>query len=237
MDPLNDFEFKPLTEGLGFHRKTNSLSQDMKNSNVVKAALTRDLPTAPPLLKTPLPSKNPTKPTSQEIDKLVETFKQPHLDFNNPQKLTNVAKPIEPQAVKWDFSPFIIDLMMVLAMFLFAFVVSMAITEVDIYNFMANINLAAENNLVIPSILLIMMFSYLTLCRIFTGATLGEFVFDLQLGTTGDYFNYNYSLKLLYRTVIILLTGVILLPLLSMILRNDIAGKISKLNLYKRANR
>src|SRR5690242_3597417 len=35
MDPFDEFEFKPLTNGLGFHKKTVSLKDGLKNSGVL----------------------------------------------------------------------------------------------------------------------------------------------------------------------------------------------------------
>ncbi|MGE4133429.1 MAG: hypothetical protein AB7F86_17440 [Bdellovibrionales bacterium] len=39
MDPFDEFEFKPLTEGLGFHKKTVSLKDGLKSTGVVEEEL------------------------------------------------------------------------------------------------------------------------------------------------------------------------------------------------------
>lgn len=39
MDPFDEFEFKPLTDGLGFHKKAVSLKEGLKNSGVLEDEL------------------------------------------------------------------------------------------------------------------------------------------------------------------------------------------------------
>src|SRR5258708_4154209 len=39
MDPFDEFEFKPLTDGLGFHKKTVSLKEGLKNTGVLDEEL------------------------------------------------------------------------------------------------------------------------------------------------------------------------------------------------------
>jgi hypothetical protein len=39
MDPFDEFEFKPLTEGLGFHKKTVSLKEGLRKSGVIEDEL------------------------------------------------------------------------------------------------------------------------------------------------------------------------------------------------------
>ena len=47
MDPFDEFEFKPLTDGLGFHKKSVSLKDGLKNSGVLEDEL-QGIPTSIP---------------------------------------------------------------------------------------------------------------------------------------------------------------------------------------------
>ena len=47
MDPFDEFEFKPLTEGLGFHKKAVSLKDGLKQGGVLEDEL-QGLPSALP---------------------------------------------------------------------------------------------------------------------------------------------------------------------------------------------
>ena len=50
MDPFDEFEFKPLTEGLGFHKKAEQLKSDVKSTRLdqekIAVPVARNLPLA-----------------------------------------------------------------------------------------------------------------------------------------------------------------------------------------------
>jgi hypothetical protein len=73
--------------------------------------------------------------------------------------------------------------------------------------------------------------AYKVTLRIFAGCTLGDWACHLRLGRMKDRCLRFYSLRVLCRAFLILATGVILLPLLSLISGQDLAGKISGLYL------
>ena len=73
--------------------------------------------------------------------------------------------------------------------------------------------------------------SYLLVLRVFLGCTLGEWSCGLRLGEPRHLLSPNYSLRVHLRLVISLATGVIILPVLSLLFGVDIAGKLSGLPL------
>lgn len=75
---------------------------------------------------------------------------------------------------------------------------------------------------------------YLILSRSFFGQTLGEWSLDIQLGLPQEQEKLSYVFKLISRTLILVLTGLVTLPLVSMILRKDLAGRATGLKLYSR---
>lgn len=75
---------------------------------------------------------------------------------------------------------------------------------------------------------------YLILSRSFFGQTLGEWSMDSQLGLPKDQEKISYAFKLIARTLILTATGFIVLPLISMILNKDLAGRVADLKLYRR---
>ena len=48
MDPIDEFEMKPLTAGLGFHKKSVSLKEHISKSSLVEHSVRKALPSAPP---------------------------------------------------------------------------------------------------------------------------------------------------------------------------------------------
>lgn len=74
--------------------------------------------------------------------------------------------------------------------------------------------------------------AYLVVTRIFMGASLGEWSCQLRVGQPTQRMKSSYALRVIGRTTVILLTGVVLLPLLSLIFEKDLAGEISGVKLY-----
>lgn len=74
--------------------------------------------------------------------------------------------------------------------------------------------------------------SYFLLLRLFLGATYGEYSCSLRLGKPAERVKKSYILKVFFRICLISLSGFIMLPLLSILFKKDLAGKISGLSIY-----
>ena len=79
---------------------------------------------------------------------------------------------------------------------------------------------------------LITVWAYLIFMRAFMGASVGEWTCDLRLGEPIQRFEVSYLFKVILRTTIIMATGIIVLPLLSVILARDLAGDIAGIKIY-----
>ncbi len=73
---------------------------------------------------------------------------------------------------------------------------------------------------------------YFVLFRVFLGASIGEYSCSLRLGEPSQRLKMNYSFRIFIRTLSIMVTGIITLPLLSLIFKKDIAGTISGVSIY-----
>ncbi|WP_413578716.1 RDD family protein [Bdellovibrio sp. HCB290] len=73
---------------------------------------------------------------------------------------------------------------------------------------------------------------YLISMRAFMGSSIGEWACNIRLGKPHERLESRYILRVLARTTLIVLTGVIVLPALSLILGGDLPGKISGLRLF-----
>ena len=85
---------------------------------------------------------------------------------------------------------------------------------------------------IISGLFVLSIWTYLVFMRSFMGASVGEWTCDLRLGQPVQRFEFNYLFKVMLRTTIILATGVIVLPLLSLILARDLAGDLSGIKIY-----
>lgn len=74
-------------------------------------------------------------------------------------------------------------------------------------------------------------FCYLIILRSYLGYTLGEKTFNIRLGVYQERFLLSYPFRVIFRTVIILGTGIVVLPLLSWLFEKDLAGEITHLKI------
>lgn len=79
---------------------------------------------------------------------------------------------------------------------------------------------------------LLSFWTYMIFLRGFNGATIGEWTCSLRLGQPWQRMQSGYILKVLVRTTLIMATGIITLPVLSLLLNRDIAGDISGVKIY-----
>ena len=74
--------------------------------------------------------------------------------------------------------------------------------------------------------------AYLVMMRIFMGASLGEWTCQLRLGQPVQRIKASYYLRVIARTTLILLTGIIIIPILSLILKRDLVGELTGVRIY-----
>ncbi|MGZ3773669.1 MAG: metalloendopeptidase [Pseudobdellovibrionaceae bacterium] len=262
MDPFEEFEFKPLTDGLGFHKKkpTTSTQENTTRESTFANHLIKDQglelidegSTDP--LKPPLPRKNrsPKIPPSPEkiteiggnnssgpspVDEILKTLqKNRHLEFeNSKQKISETATKAEYKKTTFSFSAAILDAMLVIAASLLCMIVLLVITKVDLIGNLSNPD--AQGMIYISTVSLFagITFIYLTLNRIYIGCTPGEWAFDQRIGKPEELNKASYSLKVVGRSLLVVLTGFILFPIISAIFGIDFAGSVTGAQLYKKA--
>lgn len=73
---------------------------------------------------------------------------------------------------------------------------------------------------------------YFIASRALAAASIGERTCSLRLGQPSDRLKNSYLSRVIVRTTLTLLTGIVVLPLLSLILKKDIAGRLTGLNIY-----
>lgn len=71
MDPFDEFEFKPLTDGLGFHKKSASLKESLESSGVVEEEL-QVIPETPKRGIEDLPPAPTKRPTFDDVVSALE---------------------------------------------------------------------------------------------------------------------------------------------------------------------
>jgi hypothetical protein len=276
----DDFEMKPLTAGLGFHKKSVSLREHISKTGLSEQAVRRNLPSAPP---NELLEPNTNRSSRQIIDELHEALKpkakpvglsatlprtlsevEPGTDtlraplkgpiprrdplgkvnFQIPNQSIsetvgarrgghdNLIKPLSPVAVS--VPAMLLDAVVVLAMSLIFLVCLVAVTGVKLPSVLASSQGEFATQLSLIVLYLAVFEMYAIISRSFFGATLGEWTFDLQLGSPEQIAKSHYPAMVLWRSLFNLMTGLIVLPLISSIFRRDLAASLTGLQLYRR---
>ncbi|MBV2168615.1 MAG: RDD family protein [Bdellovibrio sp.] len=258
MDPFEEFEFKPLTDGLGFHKKKSAApakentKADTFSKNLLKdqgLELIEETSTDP--LRPPLPRKSRSAPIPQApgsltevggdgsaaVDEILKTLqKNRRLDFeNSKQKMTQTNTKQEYKKATWSFSAAFLDGMLVVASSLLCMIILLVITKVDLIGNLTNPDAQGMIYLATLSLFAGVSFIYLTLNRIYLGCTPGEWAFDQRIGKPEELNKATYSLKVVARSLLVIATGFVVLPLLSLLTGKDLAGSMSGANLYKKA--
>lgn len=298
MDPFEEFEFKPLTEGIGFHKKSQSLRESTKRSALVEAELNKAIPEPPPesyssqpstsyedLLKalekpvTAARSESSSSdlkiteplPRSEDRQKAMNTDTTPVWSPTiGPEPTSKPQPPLTPPSrlpLKGSLgeksfveksdqsvgtrrgaadSPMgglekapvairsaLLDFVFVIALSLVFLVSLLLVTKVSLAAVVMNSSVDIPTQLSMLLLFIAVMQMYVVVSRSFFGRTLGEWTFDYQMGSNKQQASPFYPVRVALRSLIVTLTGVIVLPVLSLIIRRDLSGLITGLQLYR----
>lgn len=289
MDPFDEFEFKPLTDGLGFHKKQKTLKQSVEASGLmdrVKPSLPADLSSedfgaeTPKVMsfedivksldKVPLKGSSlefsESLPREKKVTAQVPDFQMMDVEMDIPtqspfptpenyrrnytQEIKKVPAKDQLQSVgvrrgaadsprsnlmvsPGSLSASILDLVVVMALGLIFTSVLLAVTKVELQTLVNSANTDFMTQISVGVLLVAVMQIYFIIARSFFGRTLGEWTFDLQLGRDDEHKSENYPMRVMMRSLLVTMTGVFLIPVISFLLRMDIAGQITGLKLYR----
>lgn len=254
-DPFEEFEFRPINEGLGFHRKqknnfsisntsassiTSNTTSTMTSANLFEAPLPRNDSRSESLRS---PSKKSLQVPNIEDDSIAkaQTAVNEILKNLNHKRQTDFIYETEKQKSALKKSkPFILaatlDAMLISAAFLLSMIAMLSVTKVDLF---LNLSHSATSRFVYiatAGLFFTITFIYMVISRTFSGCTPGEWAFDQICGNDPKMAAMNYIPRVVLRTLLVMLTGFITLPLLSYLFNKDYAGELSGINLYIKPN-
>ncbi len=283
----DNFEFRPLTKGLGFDKSTHKnevtpslrrpIDQDLirektkfsmpeqdfelPNNTPVSRSLKKMLDSLPPSvnfqedkqreLKVARPQRPEATPFAPPAFEPVIKASQATQDFditlNNslsqafPKEEVSkrfyhqMVTPIpQYKEVTSSFASAMIDAMIVLGLASLFVVTLVAITQIDIIRMLTSQELSSRVLIELSLLYFGVTLFYFMLSRGLFGSTLGDWAFDVQLGSEQERRHLGYPLQVIFRTFMILVTGVVVLPILSFIFGKDLGYYFSGLKLYSR---
>ena len=132
----------------------------------------------------------------------------------------------------WSVLAAFIDSLLLFSMscfLLIGFSKMMKTTLLQVFAFFQQANL--EVVLLAPGGLIAM---YLVIFRVFLGFTIGEWACGLRLGLLKQRLHRSYALRVLGRTALIFASGLILMPILSLVFGRDLPGLLLRLPLIEK---
>ncbi|MCB0393381.1 MAG: hypothetical protein KDD25_02405 [Bdellovibrionales bacterium] len=284
----DDFEFKPINEGLGFHKKVIDLKDETSGISVNRAKTPKEITQAifqrdkdifqsvkdPSIrfyeeddrasfdnqdkylnIKERIESKKSELERSESlrntIERQDESLKAKRNAFGDPvdqlaemdvkkasrldesrisndvqEELNEILQRRE-RAVAPQISPILLDLFVVIGLAAIFAVPLLMITQVDpivvIRGALKDVTIQAS----LAILFIAVVNFYLIVSRSFFSSTLGEWAFDLKLGTLKQRKSILYPFKVLTRCLIMTATGLLVLPFLGWIIRKDLLGKLT----------
>lgn len=250
-DPFDEFEFKPLTAGLGFHKKeTSNQNTKIDFSTSHLDFNNQSSPFAPPL---PRPQQTPqgltarpvaTKPTISVPTLEDDSILKAQSAVNEILKNLNHKKQQEDQLLKrkkvlaWknttsSIAAAALDCMLISALFLMCLIGLISTTKIDLLTNLLNPGQYYQVWIATGVLFLSLVTVYMILFRTYLTYTPGEWAFDQRCGSDIQIASSTYSLKVAARSLINSATGLVILPLLSIIMKKDLAGQISGVTVQK----
>ena len=267
MDPFDEFEFKPLTEGLGFHNKKSESAPATtdkiparhepaltKSAATFQATLSNvDLDLVAPEahrvpIQSPLPRAKASSHSSASREEIpLDTYSETNAKVDEILRTLGERKKYDfkdtkiqpPKVITWsesrpEFSAALLDSMLVFAGYLASLIILLVVTKVDLF---ANLAFPDSERSVFMGLGLLLgsiIWIYLVATRLFLGQTPGEWVFDQRLGRPEQVGRSVYSLKVAARSLLVMATGLVVLPLISWIWGKDFAGRAVGLSLVRK---
>ena len=294
---LDNFEFRPLTKGLGFDKTTEENQAKKKVAATPAGKISDDFPMKKQtfeladqdFVQSSAQTLNNDTPVSRSLKKMLDSL-PPSVDFREDKEREKMLKgpeapfretptpiyrpQLEPEVAKnrdfditlnnslskafpkeevskkfyhqmvtpipkyketpTSFASAIIDGLIILGLASLFVVSLIAITQVDIIRMLTSPQAGSRTFLEIGGLYLGVTLLYFMIARGLFGATLGDWAFDVQLGSEEERRHLMYPFQVIFRTFVILITGIFVIPLVSIGFGKDIAYYFSGLKLYCR---
>lgn len=258
-DPFEEFEFKPINEGLGFHKKQKAAASTASFETLTPRPqpATRqtfnvtDIPAAPSTFSAPLPRYSQQPQTGRSnfnvpvieddsIAKAQTAVNEILKNLNQKRQLDFATETVRTPEELRKSRPYLfaatLDGMLILAAFLLSMIIMLTITRVDLF---LNLTHPETSGLIFMATTLLFVavaFVYMVVNRAFLGFTPGEWAFDQRCGKANEMESLSYIPRIALRSLIVIATGFITMQVLSYLFNKDIAGQISGITLFRKAN-
>lgn len=229
-DPFDEFEFKPLTEGLGFHKNKAEEKIVFKTPLPRPTQNTTETPILKSRIQVPMIEDDSIAKAQTAVNEILKNLN--HKKQQEETHLKNKKKHVWTPGTPSLFAGFL-DGMLVLAGFLLMLIAMLTITGADL---LSNLSNPGENKVIwiaTMGLFISMHFIYMVSCRAYLGYTPGEWAFDQRCGSEIQLASKSYIPRVFLRTLLVTITGYLPMTLISLFTQMDIAGALSGAALQK----
>lgn len=183
--------------------------------------------------------KSPLKP-GDKIDEIAARVQRIQKEKARAEKTQDVERKAlavashELKKVSASFAAAVLDLMAISGIATIFLVMILVITRVDLVAMLSHAKTDLSTIFHLALLFFAVMQMYVLTSRCFFGATVGEWAFDLQMGTDEDRKKATYALRVIWRMILVLATGIVTLPLLSKLFGRDLLAMLGGPQLYRR---
>jgi len=190
-----------------------------------------------PVVSTPMGQSTSSSPalSSPYRERLDESFARAFPHAEKSHKRESDMETEELRATAAHLVAPILDGMVAAGISTILLVAILAITRINLIGMLANAQTDGATQLNLALLFLGVVMMYMLTARSFFGASLGEWAFDLQLGTDEEQRSPWFPVRVALRAVIVTVTGIVPLPLLSALVGHDLLRPVTGLQLYRRS--
>lgn len=133
------------------------------------------------------------------------------------------------QVILWSWTASVIDSLLVVSLSCFFLLSFSLLMKAPLAKTIVQMELATGHLLAVVFGLSVAI--YMIVLRSFLGFSFGEWACGLRMGSEQERAHRFYSFRVVLRTLLVLATGLVVLPLLSLLFRKDISGKLAGVHL------
>lgn len=195
------------------------------------------LPTkrAPLEREAPLPSVRRRRPMTPGKSKLNELFKNNrslNFDQNTGFHSGPSAKRKGYRLALWSLLASVIDALILVSISCVFMLTFSMVLHTPLGEIIQTFQTSQHRMIFFSEVMMVAAWIYLISVRGFLGYSIGEWACDLRLGQPHERLSPFYILRVALRSTLILVTGVFLLPVVSMLVGRDVAGFLSGIKLF-----
>jgi hypothetical protein len=179
----------------------------------------------------PLRRRGPTKPSSSKIAELfkgrrISSFESGTGFQGGPSRRTGYKLAL------WSWLASMIDTLILISLSSVFILTFSFLMKANVESLVGSLFQSQHRAVIFCEVFTLCSWIYMITVRTVLGSTIGEWACDIRLGQPQERLRTNYVLRVAWRSTLVILTGIVTLPLMSLVVGKDIAGAISGLRLF-----